>query len=1210
MFSLLLIASLLCTTASRRVDISCFCPNATSPQLPLQCITLPQCISDLPNCVQDNTTLEFEPCVHSTGHLSGMIPFSRRQSVHLQGLNSTIKCLGKVGFVFWRSDDLYIRGVNFQDCGGALPYRLLEELIVSEDPMVFHGAYGAVVIANSYNVEMREVSISNSTGYGLFAVNLLGNSVIYGTTVSHSNYVAIDHFKHNFSLCKIPENHQCSGGNVMLLYDKCKVCSAAESHQLELSHLVVEYGASLETWDVNLNTEPAGGLTISPRQSEQYSVILTISDSVIAHNIGRYAGNVAVLLYGTNSHITFRNTFILDGNAGVKYYADISNSGGLYNFWGQLLDEGRFSKHLLIDNCTFENNNGVRGGAIHISSISDDELDSTQFATLVITNTDIRRNLGYNSVVRLQSTRTGERLVSDNYLSVLLNNTKIHDNGQLISANSLLPKNNLMSESTVFCSNLRKLNFMDVTISGNAMRGLHIIYSTQVFFSGTNYITGNKAYYGGGILTYKGSFSMVAGSYLYITSNQVRDCGGGIYAIDDESNFCFFKEVAGSHPAEVIMRNNTANISGNSIYGGNIDFCQVESNLSVDGYSIFKDLFDIPFSSSLTEVTSSVRQLCFCEEHRVHCDVDYQNISTLPGQDFSISVVAVGQLNGTTIDSVVSHVLDSSASLGSQQDTQALQTTCTRVNYTLNSGENQVIQIGLETNYDQTHHPNSKLLIVNVHTRKCPLGFSLDQQSMVCDCNRFLRQYGVRCYVDQAEDIQRQFPLWIGLRQGEHSLLIHKSCPAQYCKSETVNFTLASTDLQCQSGRSGILCGGCKENSSAVFGSSTCKKCSNSYLSLLLVFCVAGLLLVVIMIYGDLTVTRGTFNALIFYANVVRVHNSVFFPMDHTNIVTVFIAWLNLDFGIEVCFYDGMDAFTRSCLQYVFPAYVWLLVIAVILAGWHSKFAAKIFGDNAVQVLATLLLLSYTKIQRNILDAWSSTLITHENGTFSVWLLDGNIAFMSGKHIFLGLISLVFLLVYLVPFTFILLCEYPLQSKLGTFMLRYKLTPLVDAYQGPYKTKFRWWTGAMLLVRGTFLLAFGLNVLGDTRLNLILIVSLCAVLLGVMWNMGPIYKERYINVIETFFIVNLGLLSIWSHYNDLSSNDYLMHQIIISYTLVTLGLLAFLLILGHQVVWSVKKKCSKNKKEPAEQEENQIQNSKISGNFTSEHDVFRESLLN
>ena len=119
MFSLLLIASLLCTTTSRRVDISCFCPNATSLQLPLQCITLPQCISDLPNCVQDNTTLEFEPCVHSTGHLSGMIPFSRRQSVHLQGLNSTIKCLGKVGFVFWRSDDLYIRGVNFQDCGGA-----------------------------------------------------------------------------------------------------------------------------------------------------------------------------------------------------------------------------------------------------------------------------------------------------------------------------------------------------------------------------------------------------------------------------------------------------------------------------------------------------------------------------------------------------------------------------------------------------------------------------------------------------------------------------------------------------------------------------------------------------------------------------------------------------------------------------------------------------------------------------------------------------------------------------------------------------------------------------------------------------------------------------------------------------------------------------------------------------------------------------------
>ena len=46
-----------------------------------------------------------------------------------------------------------------------------------------------------------------------------------------------------------------------------------------------------------------------------------------------------------------------------------------------------------------------------------------------------------------------------------------------------------------------------------------------------------------------------------------------------------------------------------------------------------------------------------------------------------------------------------------------------------------------------------------------------------------------------------------------------------------------------------------------------------------------------------------------------------------------------------------------------------------ITQGMH---AAKVFGSNAVQVLATLLLLSYTKIRRIVLETWSSTLVRHE----------------------------------------------------------------------------------------------------------------------------------------------------------------------------------------------------------------------------------------
>ena len=39
--------------------------------------------------------------------------------------------------------------------------------------------------------------------------------------------------------------------------------------------------------------------------------------------------------------------------------------------------------------------------------------------------------------------------------------------------------------------------------------------------------------------------------------------------------------------------------------------------------------------------------------------------------------------------------------------------------------------------------------------------------------------------------------------------------------------------------------------------------------------------------------------SLIFYANIVQANQTIFFPPGDTNVLTVFIAWLNLDFGFQ-----------------------------------------------------------------------------------------------------------------------------------------------------------------------------------------------------------------------------------------------------------------------------------------------------------------------
>ena len=381
---------------------------------------------------------------------------------------------------------------------------------------------------------------------------------------------------------------------------------------------------------------------------------------------------------------------------------------------------------------------------------------------------------------------------------------------------------------------------------------------------------------------------------------------------------------------------------------------------------------------------------------------------------------------------------------------------------------------------------------------QCPQGFSLNREIGVCDCIQFLLKREITCFIDD-QAFKRTPPVWIGYQHESKLILAHDSCPLDYCSRNITRFKLSSIDSQCQFNRSGIICGKCKEGLSVVFGNSQCKYCSNSFIALVLVFIFAGFALVLILIYCNLTVADGTLNGLIFYVNIIRIHHTILFPSGHINIVTIIIAWLNLDIGIELCFYDGFDTYTRTWLQFLFPVYVWFIIIIIIVASWYSTIVAKTVGSNSIPVLATLLLMSY-KLQRTILESLSFTIIyTSNEDEFYVWIYDGNVMFLGVKHALLATMACVFLLAFIIPFTVIVLCGPVFQKKCSHTMLKLKMTPINDAYQGPYKVKYRWWTGAMLFIRSILLFLFGINILGNPRINnLLLIVSTCILLLGII----------------------------------------------------------------------------------------------------------------
>ena len=113
----------------------------------------------------------------------------------------------------------------------------------------------------------------------------------------------------------------------------------------------------------------------------------------------------------------------------------------------------------------------------------------------------------------------------------------------------------------------------------------------------------------------------------------------------------------------------------------------------------------------------------------------------------------------------------------------------------------------------------------------------------------------------------------------------------------------------------------------------------------------------------NITVAVGLINDFIFYINIVAANSAVFFPSSEPSFPSVFVAWLNLDIGIDVCFFDGLDAYTKTWLQLVFPIYIVSLVIIIIIVSEYSpRFAGLIGKRDPIATLATLILLSYANL--------------------------------------------------------------------------------------------------------------------------------------------------------------------------------------------------------------------------------------------------------
>ena len=549
------------------------------------------------------------------------------------------------------------------------------------------------------------------------------------------------------------------------------------------------------------------------------------------------------------------------------------------------------------------------------------------------------------------------------------------------------------------------------------------------------------------------------------------------------------------------------------------------------------------------------KDICLCTNNLSSCYLEEMG-PIYPGQTLSFYLISTVLFTKAVFIEIFSDPYIACKSNKSSGIIQLDSRNCTKIDYLIKHPNGRWCELSLQAEAADLFAPTFNRKWIEMYTitlKPCPIGFALHLEGD-CQCDTILSSHIpsiTHCNIDY-QTIPRPANSWISAQcahtvNSSHSYHVSLHCPFDYCLPHSSHLNLSTPDSQCQFNRSGLLCGQCQQGLSAVFGSSQCKQCSNVYLLIIIPIGIAGLVLVLLLFILNLTVTDGSINGFLFYVNIININAFVFFPTDKS-VGFTFISLANLDLGSETCFYDGMDEYAKMWLQLAFPIYLIFIATSLIIASRYSTRIQRLTARRALSVLATLFLLSYTKVLltvSRILFFYSTITSLPSNDTRLVWSIDGNVSLFGVKFTVLFTVCLLLFLV-LIPFNMLLIFTRPLSR----FAVINYFKPILDAYQGPYKIKFYYWTGLQLLIRAMF---FGLSAL-DKRIYLMLSVILLGAFIWLSEKFTP-FKSKRNTVIETLFLANLFVMFAISH--DVMNNN--TYNIMIN-VLISLAMLQFLCV--------------------------------------------------
>ena len=132
----------------------------------------------------------------------------------------------------------------------------------------------------------------------------------------------------------------------------------------------------------------------------------------------------------------------------------------------------------------------------------------------------------------------------------------------------------------------------------------------------------------------------------------------------------------------------------------------------------------------------------------------------------------------------------------------------------------------------------------------------------------------------------------------------------------------------------------------------------------------------------------------------------------------------------------------------MFPVYLLAIVVVIITISRHSSWLSNHTSHSSVQVLVTVVHLSFSKLSLAFIDVFTSSTIQTSSGSYQVWYWDGSVEYMKYPHYVLVIVTIVIALFLIITYITLLLAKPLIQySRAANFYLR----PIYEAIHAPFQ---------------------------------------------------------------------------------------------------------------------------------------------------------------